>query len=68
MNEGLHLPTTVRERAVEAVLSGIAKSTVARAYGVSRLTVYRWLDRFAENGATGSNENREVDALANWRS
>lgn len=53
MIEGLHLPTTVRERAVEAVRNGIAKSTVAQAYGVSRLTIYRWLDRFAKNGSDG---------------
>jgi transposase len=53
MNEGSHLPTAVRERAVEAVQNGIAKSTVAQAYGVSRLTIYRWLDRFEKDGTEG---------------
>jgi transposase len=53
MSEGSHLPTTVRERAVQAVRDGISKSTVAQAYGVSRLTVYRWLDRFKRDGTEG---------------
>jgi transposase len=53
MSEGSHLPTTVRERAVEAVQNGIPKSTVAQAYGVSRLTIYRWLDRFERDGNDG---------------
>jgi transposase len=53
MSEGSHLPATVRERAVEAVQNGIPKSTVAQAYGVSRLTIYRWLDRFERDGAEG---------------
>jgi transposase len=53
MSEGSHLPTTVRERAVQAVRDGISKGTVAQAYGVSRLTVYRWLDRFKRDGTEG---------------
>lgn len=53
MSEGSHLPTTVRERAVEAIQNGIPKSTVARAFGVSRLTIYRWLDRFENDGTEG---------------
>jgi len=53
MSEGSHLPTTVRERAVEAIQNGIPKSTVAQAYGVSRLTVYRWLERFEKDGVEG---------------
>ena len=53
MSEGSHLPTTVRERAVEAARNGIPKSIVAQAYGVSRLTIYRWLDRFAQDGSDG---------------
>lgn len=53
MSEGTHLATTVRERAVEAVQNGIPKSTVAQAYGVSRLTIYRWLDRFEREGTDG---------------
>ena len=53
MNEGTHLPTTVRERAIEAVQNGIPKSTIADAYGVNRLTIYRWLERFEAEGAEG---------------
>jgi len=53
MSEGTHLPTTVRERAIEAVWNGIPKSTVADVYGVSRLTIYRWLERFEEDGSDG---------------
>jgi transposase len=53
MSEGSHLPGTVRARAVEAAKNGVPKSTVARAYGVSRLTLYRWLDRFERNGTDG---------------
>ncbi len=47
------MPTTVRERAIEAVQNGIPKSTVAEAYGVSRLTIYRWLQRFDDGGTEG---------------
>ena len=53
MSEGTHLPVTVRERAVEAIQNGIPKSTVARAFGVSRLTIYRWWDRFEGDGSDG---------------
>lgn len=53
MSEGSHLPVTVRERAVEAIQNGIPKSTVALAFGVSRLTIYRWLDRFEKDGSEG---------------
>lgn len=38
---------------MEAIHQGIPKSTVAEAYGVSRLTVYRWLERFAAGGTEG---------------
>lgn len=53
MSEGSHLPTSVRQRAVEAVWNGIPKSTVAHAYGVSRLTIYRWLNRVEHDGPNG---------------
>jgi transposase len=70
MGEGSHLPTTVRERAVQAVRDGIPKSTVAQAYGVSRLTIYRWLDRFERDGTEGlerqpgSGRPRKLEELA----
>lgn len=38
---------------MEAVGNGIPKSTVAEAFGVSRLTIYRWLKRFEEDGTKG---------------
>lgn len=47
------MPSSVRERAIEAVHEGLPKSTVAEAYGVSRLTVYRWLERFEAAGTEG---------------
>lgn len=53
MSERLHLPSTVRQRAVDAVGNGISTSTVAQVYGVSRLTIYRWLDRFEKAGPDG---------------
>lgn len=53
MSAGLHLPIAVRERAIEAVHNGIPKSTVADVYGVSRVTIYRWLERFEEGGTEG---------------
>ena len=53
MSEGVHLSVTVRERALEAILNGISKSTVAKAFGVSRLTLYRWLERFERDGSAG---------------
>jgi transposase len=53
MSEGTHLPTNVRELAIEAVQNGIPKSAVAKAYGVSRLTIYRWLERFEVEGPEG---------------
>jgi len=53
MSDGFHMSATVRERAMEAVGNGIPKSTVAEAFGVSRLTIYRWLKRFEEDGTKG---------------
>ena len=53
MGEGSHLPTAVRERAVKAVRDGIPKRTVAQAFGVARLTLYRWLERFESDGTDG---------------
>jgi len=70
MSEGTHLPTNIRERALEAVRSGISKRTVAEAYGVSRLTIYRWLDRFEKEGIDGlkrkpgSGRPRKLEELA----
>jgi transposase len=70
MGDGSHLPTAVRERAVEAIHNGIPKSTVAEAYGISRLTLYRWLERFEKNGCEGlerkpgSGRRRKLEELS----
>lgn len=53
MSEGSHLSVTVRERAIAAIQNGVPKSSVAQVYGVSRLTIYRWLDRFERDGPDG---------------
>lgn len=53
MSDGSHLPTSVRELALKAVLSGVPKLVVAEAYGVSRLTIYRWLERHHAEGTVG---------------
>lgn len=53
MSEGSHLPTTVREWAVEPIQNGIPKSTVAEAYSVSWLTIHHWLDRYESHGTEG---------------
>lgn len=38
---------------MEAVRNGVAKSIVAQTFGVSRLTVHRWVDRFEVEGTAG---------------
>jgi len=43
----------VRVRAVEAVQRGMSKRQVALAFGVNRITLYRWLEKFDENGYDG---------------
>ena len=53
MSEGSHLPVIVRERAVEAIQNGFPKNTVAQAFGISRLTIYCWLERFERDGSEG---------------
>lgn len=70
MSDGSHLSTPVRVRAVEAVRSGMPLSAVAQAYGVSRLTVYRWIGRFEQHGSgglerrSGSGRPRKLEELA----
>ena len=43
----------VRIRAVEAVQRGLPKHDVASAYGIDRVTLHRWLERFKESGYEG---------------
>lgn len=69
MNEGSHLTTEFRRRAVVAVLDGLTKTAVAAAYGVDRKTIARWVNRFQEGGGdallrqVGSGRRRKLEDL-----
>ena len=43
----------IRERAVLAVNDGMSCSMVSAAFGVDRVTLYRWLRRYETNGGVG---------------
>ena len=43
----------VRIRAVEAVQRGVPSHHVASAYGIDRVTLHRWIERFKESGYEG---------------
>jgi len=43
----------VRLRAIEAVERGIPRIQVARAYGIDRSTLYRWLESYHQDGVDG---------------
>jgi transposase len=53
MSDGTHLSWEFRKRAVEAVQQGIPVGQVAAAYGVSRVTVFRWTQRIDSEGEQG---------------
>lgn len=53
MSDGTHLSWEFRKRAVEAVQQGIPVGQVAVAYGVSRVTVFRWTRRIDSDGEQG---------------
>lgn len=53
MCDGSHLPSEVRQRAVEAVSLGMFPGSVATALGVSRRTIVRWVARFQSEGEAG---------------
>lgn len=69
MNDGTHLTTEVRRRAVNAVLEGMSKTAVAAAYGVDRKTVSRWVVSFRTGGGSallrrmGSGRPRKLEDL-----
>lgn len=53
MSNGLHLTAEIRERAVRAVDSGMSRTAVAAAFGVDRVTLYRWLHKYECDGGGG---------------
>ena len=69
MSDGSHLPTEVRQRAVDAIHQGLPVGLIARAYGVSRVTVFRWVRRADTQGEhglqrkTGSGRPPKLDEL-----
>ena len=69
MSNGLHLTTDVRERAVRAVQDGMTRQAVAAAYGVDRVTLYRWLQKHSMDGdfglkrKSGSGRRRKLEEL-----
>ncbi len=69
MSDGSHLPAEFRQRAVAAIHQGLPVGQVATAYGVSRITVFRWVRRADAQGEqglqrkTGSGRPRKLDDL-----
>ena len=53
MSNGLHVTAEIRERAVLAVNGGMSPVTVSAAFGVDRITLYRWLRKYELEGGTG---------------
>ena len=43
----------VRLRAIRAAAHGMPKGQVAAAYGIDRITLYRWLNNYQHNGTNG---------------
>lgn len=69
MSDRSHLPTPVRQRAVDAVQQGLPLGQVATAHGVNRITVFRWVRRATSPGdlglqrKTGSGRPRKLKEL-----
>lgn len=69
MSEGTHLTREFRQRAVDAVLNGMTKSSVAEAYGVNRKTITRWVNGYEEDGGNallrqpGSGRPRKLECI-----
>jgi transposase len=53
MSENGYSTLEIRVRAVEAVLRGQAKGDVAKAFGIDRGTLYRWVNRYQQDGDQG---------------
>jgi transposase len=69
MSEGSHFSADVRQRAIAAVLEGMPKTHVARAFGVDRTTLFRWMQKYDAEGnvgllrKTGSGRPRKLEEL-----
>lgn len=48
-----HVSRDTRLRAVRSVLKGMSRKEVAKAYGIDRATLCRWLTRFYADGEKG---------------
>lgn len=57
MSEEGYSTYEMRCRAVDAVLRGLPKGEVAGAYGIDRGTLYRWMNRYEQNGEDGLERN-----------
>lgn len=53
MSEGSHFSADVRHQAIVAVLDGMPKTQVARAFGVDRTTLFRWMQKYEADGESG---------------
>lgn len=53
MGRGRYSTLDTRSRAVRAVERGLPVGQVAEAYGVSRTTLFRWMQRFITHGSRG---------------
>ena len=53
MSETSYSTLEMRVRAVEAILRGQAKGEVAKAFGIDRGTLYRWVNRYQQDGDDG---------------
>ena len=53
MSDQYYSTYEIRVRAVDAVLRGQSRGEVARAFGINRGTLYRWMQRFDGEGDEG---------------
>lgn len=73
MSEGTHLTQEFRQRAVDAVLCGMTRSSVAVAYGVDRKTISRWVNGYQDGGDNaltrqpGSGRPRKLECISEDR-
>jgi transposase len=56
--QGRYSTFEIRVRAVEAVTRGLAVSEVAKAFGIDRTTLFRWVTRHRADGSTGLHRKR----------